>query len=130
MSHATKTVVYEVTMEQYITHVEEYPGKQERFFTQWENTSRTLLAETGEEDVAVVLGEKLAHQFDADRTLAVWAHGNCKCLTIRVIKVINGLVPQVILRLSVCGDRAVGEVFRTPTAPGTEVPDCESVLLF
>lgn len=138
MSHAIKTVSYEVSLYQYISHVEEYPGKEERFFTQWENNSVTLLAITGEEDVALLLGEQLARKLDQDRTLAVWAHGNCRSLTVRVTRIVKGNVHEMLLRLSSYKDNPIGELIRTdPSAPEPapkwsvsqpEVPDFESVL--
>ena len=138
MSQAIKSVSYEVSLYQYISHVEEYPNKEEKFFTQWENNSMTLLAVIGEEDVALLLGEHLAQKLDRDRTLAVWAHGNCRSVTVRVTKIVTGQVPEMLLRLSSYKDNPVGELIRTdPSAPEPmpkwsvsqpEVPDFESVL--
>lgn len=138
MSQAIKTVAYEVSLYQYISHVEEYPNKEEKFFTQWENNSMTLLAVIGEEDVALLLGEQLAQKLDRDRRLAVWAHGNCRSVTVRVTKIVSGQVPEMILRLSSYKDNPIGEVIRTdPAAPETmpkwsvsqtEVPNLDSVL--
>ena len=65
MSQAIKSVSYEVSLYQYISHVEEYPNKEEKFFTQWENNSMTLLAVIGEEDVALLLGEHLVAHITA-----------------------------------------------------------------
>lgn len=138
MAHAIKTIVYQVSLYQYISHVEEYPGKEEAYFTQWENRSMTLLAVTGEEDVALLLGEHLAQKLDRDRSLAVWSNGNCRSVTVRVTKIVKGQVPEMLLRLSSYADNPIGEVIRTdPSAPELmpkwsvsqpEVPDLESVL--
>lgn len=126
MSQATKTCVYEVSLYQYMDKGEESPEKEEQFRTQWENQARTLLAITGEEDVAILLGNQLARKLDQDRTLAVW-DGGCRSISVRVTKIVSGQVPKMLLRLSSFKDNAVGELLRTdPT--GTEVPHFESVL--
>jgi hypothetical protein len=118
MSHAIKHVHYEVSLFQYIRYTEEYPGKEERFHTEWNNNSCTLLAITGEEDVALLCAENLARKLDEDRTLAVWSHGNTFNITVRVTKMVSGSVPVMVLRLSSYKDNPIGELVRTdPTKP-------------